>query len=306
MLKIYRQYNLDGAACELILRLRAESKKTDVVVIPANPRSLDKAIETLLDGPPVPLADELWIVGMCPSKANCARLNKAYAESYLQITLIDHHKVNDWVKQYPWATVSTKQCTAQLLCREVGLTDEKLLKFIDAVAAWSLFLIPSLNRKRGEDLHQLLKFLGDTRFIAAFGIDFDADIHLPHFLYILETLRNNSERYVKKVIDYQLQRTAYYTDNYGNAFKVLLAIDQHQNIGQAVLNHPEGVDLKYVVIANPVTNLCSVFSRLNGIDISVLIKKLGGGWNDTKNAATFFTDLRQHTVERIASVLIFQ
>jgi len=255
MLKIYRHYGLDGAACELILRLRAKAQKTDIVVIPSSQDSLDKVIEMQLNAPPTLLTDELWIVDMCPSKANCVKLNKAYDEHHLQIMLIDHHRSNEWVKRYPWATIDPQQCTAQILCNEVGLTDNGLQNFINAVAAWDLRLLDSPHRKRGEDLQTLLKFLGDTRFLSAFFVDFNADMVLPHFLYILETLHTNAERYVKKIVDHQLKKTAYYTDSYGQAFKVLLAVEQHEHIGYAVLMHSEGQDLKYVVVANPLNNL---------------------------------------------------
>jgi oligoribonuclease NrnB/cAMP/cGMP phosphodiesterase (DHH superfamily) len=318
MLKVYRHYGLDGVTCELLLRLRAEALKTDIVVVSSHPKTIDNDIETYLDTEQDNPADELWVVDICPSKTVCEKLNKVYQDKKFQITLVEHHESKAWLKRYPWVAFDTKQCAAQLIFREMDRIELEnksinnsaaIEDFLNMVAAWDLRLLNAIHRTYGEDLHALVKFLGSDEFlkICLHGINSHS---IPYFLPTLpiplvDILRKNSKQYVKNVIDHQLASNAYYMDNYGLTFKVLLATEQHEQIGLAALADPESQDLKYVVIVNPITNKCSFYSReksdAGSVAVNALVERFGGIGN--RNAATFFTNIRQIVIKEIASLL---
>lgn len=312
MLKVYRHYGLDGVTCELLLRLRAEAVEKDIVVVSSHPRTIDNDIETLLANVHNNPIDELWIVDICPSKAVCEKVNKAYQDKKCQITLVEHHESRVWLKRYPWVAFDTKQCAAQLVFREISevtCSSADLGGFINAVAAWDLRYLYSPDRKLGEDLYALYKFLGSELFIKVCLQEIRSNrvAYYPTVLPIplADILRKNSEQYIKNVIDHQLTNNAYYMDNYGLTFKVLLATEQHEQIGQAALADPESQDLKYVVVVNPITNKCSFYSRDNSdagsVAVNALVEKFGGIGN--KDAATLFTNIRQVVIKEIATLL---
>lgn len=302
MLYIYRHYRLDGAACELLLHYRElkEKKGVSFHIDTCSQATINDILEQPAMGSNI--INEFWFLDVCPSRSNCEKLNELYKENKLEIMLIDHHKKNDWVKEYPWAAINTEKCSARILMEELGFNEPLMIDFIDAVEAWVLKKFESPNRKRGENLYMLYDFIGDYDFLRSFLDSFNADIAYQPLSYIVEKLRRRIQKYADDIISSQLEKAAYIMDKHGWTYKILLATEQHDKIGQAALAHSESQDLKYIVIANPINNKCSLYSREDSdIDVSKIAIELGGGGH--KHAATFFTDLKIKAMHEIAGVL---
>lgn len=306
MIYIYRHYGLDGAACELLLRYREliAQKETAFEINVCSPDTLEDMLKAPFISPLLAKVEEVWFLDICPSRSDCIKLNELYKENKFKIMLIEHRKRNEWVKQYPWAALNTEKCSARILIEELGFNVPYMIELLNAVEAWVLKQFDSPYRKQGEDLYALYNFVGSRDFIDYCFYSFDKSKQDPEygaFPYILKKLQRKDQKYVKDIIDSQLEQAAYLMDKNGLTYKILLATEQHDKIGQAALKHSESQDLKYVVVANPLNNKCSLYSREDSnIDVSLLVKNLGG--NGHKHAAVFFTNLKRLPINEIANL----
>jgi len=220
--------------------------------------------------------DTLIFIDICPSQGTCEFLNEQKPTD-LNLVLLDHHKTRSWASKYPWATIDISNCGTQLVydtCNPV--VQMRYKEFVQAVAAWDLWILDSPQRQRGENLNNLLGFIGRDAFVDAFVKDPSAD-ELPTFKEITKFLVARRDRYVRQVIKEQLESSDARLDGFGNVFKIIFATDFISEIGHAVLDHPEAEDLKYVCVVNPVTNTCSLRSRDGETDIGKIAAMCDGG-----------------------------
>jgi oligoribonuclease NrnB/cAMP/cGMP phosphodiesterase (DHH superfamily) len=173
-------------------------------------------------------------------------------------------------------------------------------EFVQAVAAWDLWILDSPQRQRGENLNNLLGFIGREAFVDAFVKDPNAD-ELPTFKEITKFLVARRDRYVRQVLKEQLESSDARLDGFGNVFKIIFATDFISEIGHAVLDHPEAEDLKYVCVVNPVTNTCSLRSRDGETDIGKIAAMCDGGGHHS--AAGFPVPFKEHLTEMIFGIL---
>jgi hypothetical protein len=149
-----------------------------------------------------------------------------------------------------------------------------------------------------------LGFLGIEKFVEVFSLDLIADLK-ERFIFVLDTINERKVRYVEKVIKDQLSKARTYPDGFGNKFKILFATDFLSEIGNTALLHPDGEDLNYICLINPVTNTCSLRSRQGeNINVGAIAKEVRGGGH--KNAAGFpvkMTSSIENTVFKILNAI---
>ena len=68
-----------------------------------------------------------------------------------------------------------------------------------------------------------------------------------------------------------------------------------------MLQHPDGEDLKYVCLINPVANACSMRSREGETDIGEIAKLFGGGGHQA--AAGFSINFTEDIERAVVDVL---
>jgi hypothetical protein len=303
-IKIFRHNDLDGVASEIILRQKIDDGS--ITTTPCNHDIIDRLIVDLLKRWTPKEELEIYILDICPSKDTCIALHNGYTTGAIKVTLIDHHKTKAWVKQFPWATHKTDTCATQLVLDEVGLNPkfdaEAVHEFVEAVKAWDLHLVESKYRRRGEDLNNLFHFLEDLTFMRTFLENIKADLTADTLLFLKDILRDKTSRYIANIVEKQLSKSAYVMDNAGHSFKVILAAEHHSDVGHAILAHKDSQDLHYVIVANPITDTCSVYSRdAENIDVSEIALGFGGGGH--MHAAGFSTDMRQKIKQQIAQLI---
>lgn len=232
----------------------------------------------------------LLILDICPSRETCVELDKA-SRGLFTLHLVDHHVTKSWVAEYEWAYFSTASSATLLLllfleARAKLVYNNPVREWCRSIDAWDRWQLDSPHRKRGEDLNTLLHFIGFDEFIEKFSNSSDTDVDLTlEYQALLSYIKKNKERKIQKKIDDQLYKTKRYMDGHGNTFQIFFATEYISELAHAILDHPELIDVKYVVIVNPLTGTCSLRSRKDSVDVSALAKMLQGGGH--KEAAGF-------------------
>jgi oligoribonuclease NrnB/cAMP/cGMP phosphodiesterase (DHH superfamily) len=265
--------DLDAVGCRIV----AELSNLEIASTSYHTYSdIDAAILNYINNKEFSEGDTLLIGDICPSTETAVIIDKE-VKNGLDVELIDHHKTRAWVKQYDWAHVDlTKSATEILFFLFENKASVIYSDFVKAISAWDMWQLESLYRKRGEQLNNLLGFIGKNAFVTSFGKNLTADLVEP-YKTILEHLEARKVQYISQVIRTQLEQARCYVDGFRNKFKVIFASDYISEIGNAILAHPESSDLDYVCVINPIFNACSLRARENGTDVSSIAKFMGGG-----------------------------
>jgi oligoribonuclease NrnB/cAMP/cGMP phosphodiesterase (DHH superfamily) len=285
--------DLDAAGCSILLKERYKGEKIEIQF--HNYDSIDAAVQRYLkEGSSN--QRQLILADISPKAETCEQLNSAVKEYRSVISLYDHHKTKAWLTKYPWAKFDASMCATKILFDNILVTDPNLkienyryaqLKNLSlAINAWDIWQLDSPNRARGVSLNTLLTFFGIHTFS---NMLFE---HIP----LLNQLTINKNNHVDRVIREQLTVANVYIDGQGNTFKVLFSSDFISEVGNTALLHPDGEDLKYVVIVGERGESCSLRSRTGEVDVGNIAKQLNGGGHT--NAAGFPIDGKQ-MLERI-------
>jgi len=243
--------------------------------------------------------DTLLIADICPGMSTCDVVDREKPEK-LNVVLLDHHKTRDWANKYAWAKVDTSKCGTEMVYDKYlnanNDASDSISQFVEAVAAWDLWKKSSPRRPRGENLNNLLGFIGKEEFSDMFAKDINSD-SAETMKSILHYLNLRKERYVKQVIKEQIDKAPIRKDGLGNLFKIIFATDFHGEIGEAALAHPDYEELHYICIVNPSADSCSLRSRIGETDVSFVAKCVDGGGHQA--AAGFPMELTEVVEELI-------
>jgi len=300
--------DLDAAACRIILEAAGNTISSTSY---HDYNTIDESITYFIKNKKFKDGDTLVIADICPTQGVCEFIDRETPPG-LTVDLIDHHKTRDWANKYKWAKIAQGTSAAALVFdkyyREplpsagyrAPSRRADYEKFVEAVTAWDLWQLSSPERKRGENLNSLLGFIGKDEFTCKFVDEPWCDLKEP-LVSITKFLITRRDRYVLQVIKDQLEMVPQRMDGLGNKFKVIFCTDFHSEVGHAVLMHPDGEDLDYVCIVNPVSNSCSMRSRTPGVDISRIAKIVGGGGHNA--AAGFPADFTKNIELTVYKIL---
>lgn len=242
---------------------------------------------------------ELLITDICPSQSVCEELNKV-SEKF-KIKLFDHHKTRQWVEQYPWATFDLTKSGTKLFHEYVNATApfSHYLDFVTAVDAWDLWKLESPYRTRGEHLNMLFKFLRTQEFVPLFIKNPDADKEEP-IKTLLGYLEKEKQHIIKRAITSCQKSPIVRRDSLGQTYMIIFTTDYVSEVCNAILDHPDFDDLRFVLAYSPLAETCSLRAK-GDVDVSEIAKKLGGGGH--KNAAGFHYPIRAHIEENIFKMI---
>jgi len=283
-MKVHVKTHNDLDAVGSVIVLRCAGKIAGITVSSVSYHTytgIDDAIKNHLKSKHVGKDDLLLITDICPSNDILDLLDAAHQKG-VNIRLLDHHKTKVAANKYDWATVDIDKCATELVFdayyRKMHPPSDffGIHEFVDAVCAWDLWKLESKHRNRSVKLNTLLGFLGKNDFINEFMENIDAD-KLSPFREVLKHLEKRKNRYVNQVIKKQLEAARCYKDGYNNRFKVIFATDYISEIGNAILDHQDAIDLEYVCVINPTWNTCSLRARKGGVDVGSIAKFFGGG-----------------------------
>lgn len=293
---LFTHADLDGAGCAVLLK----RQDATVNIRFCNYETLDKTLTSFIDGIANLSSDDLLLItDICPSKDICERIDEEVTKK-IKVQLLDHHKTRSWVAKYPWAKFNNGKCGTQLVEYWLDESDNVTHAFVAAVDAWDRWLLKSDHRTRGEELNTLCSFMGLDDFVNRFSKNLVLDQEEP-FMTMLTYIEKSKKRYINKVIKDQLESARPHLDGYANTFKIFFATDYISEIGNDILAHPDGEDLKYVVIITPGSNRCSLRSREGEVDVSDIAKQFRGGGH--ASAAGFIIDFKRKITDQIGNML---
>jgi oligoribonuclease NrnB/cAMP/cGMP phosphodiesterase (DHH superfamily) len=260
--------------------------------------TIDAYLADLLQRKDIAPDDLLLITDISPNQNICQLLDE-HANKTITIKLFDHHDSRKWVAKYPWATYNDKKSGTTLLYDELMQLDPQLNlyhEFAQAVEAWDTWKLESPFRTRGEVLHTLHKFIGMKDFVNTFAANPEADKEEP-FVSMLRYVKQKKEKTIKAVVNAALEKPLLRIDSLGRMFIIVQATDYISEVADTVLSHPDYSDLQYVVVYNPVFEVCSLRSR--EANVGDLARRLNGGGH--KNASGF-----PYYAKKIAEESIFK
>jgi len=253
--------------------------------------TIDAHLKDLLERKDIAKNDLLLVTDISPSSEVCNLLDD-HANKTLTIKLFDHHDSRKWIAKYPWAVYDDKKSGTTLLYDELIQLDPQLKlysEFAQAVEAWDTWKLESPFRARGEVLHTLHKFIGTKAFINAFVASPDADKEEP-FFSMLKYIEQKKDKTIKAIVNAALERPMLRIDSLGRMFVIVQATDYISEVADAILNHPEYSDLQYVVVYNPIFEVCSLRSK--EADVGDLAKRLNGGGHKNASGFPYYTKIK--------------
>jgi len=287
--------DLDGVACAVVLKrtIGNHPYKHHFCDYHTMEDSINKTYSSLQG------KDTLVITDTSPS----AKFVKNDSEGENRLIVVDHHKTNAFLSTYPKHVLNTTKCATYLVSRHFSCAHEYVLSpdekdFVDAVNAWDMWEVNSPHRARGENLNNILNFVGRAEFYRTFSANITADLSDPFFIKASEYIGQGKNRYVRRVVDTQVKNDTHF-DDFGNTFKVFVAEDHTSYVGHEALEREECENVGYVVIVNPLSN--SVSLRSNTMDVSVVASAMGGGGH--KEASGFRRNIQKIIRDSVASIL---
>lgn len=282
---LFTHTDYDGVACAVAATTVALAKGEDVDVSYVNYSYINKTIlEFIEKAETFTERVRVHITDICPEgeegKEICKKLDDMHKAGKISMFLCDHHDTSTWVKEYPWAwhEVHDETCGTKLymdFLQTCGHTFSKeALEFGECTCVYDNWLLDHPLRKRAEGINKYMYFIGFSKFVHAFSHDPAADLSLTPAA-IIEQLGKNEKSYVKKVIRQQCTGDFVLYDKNGDRYCVLTAEKNASQICHAALDaFPE---LDYVMNLNPMYDKGDLRSRKNGVDVSKIAEKLGGG-----------------------------
>lgn len=300
---LFTHNDLDGAGCAILAK---KLYKEELKVVFCDRDTIDPF---LLEA--IKREKNILITDISPRKETCLQIDKAIKErDDLQVELIDHHITRSWVNEYEWGTFDNSACGTLLLFNKHFSKERKALnsvtplqRFALSVDSWDRWVEDSIFRSRGEKIKLLCYFLGLDNFIGKYKEDI-LKSDFGKLNKILNLLVEQRDRYVQEVVNNQLNTVDIHMDGYANMFKIIFATDFFSEIGNAILNHEDGRELKYVCLVNPITNSVHMRSRKGGTDISLIAKECrGGGHAEAAGFGMNFTRKIEEKIEKKLNML---
>ena len=273
MILLVTHKDLDGAACEVVMRLVWGS---DLTVWYSDYRELygvcerviayAKDYETIIFADIAPVAEHLDVINAHPL---CERFQ-----------IYDHHAQNAWAEQR-WPNIRgvfDNRCGARILY-ESGpqyatlepMETRALGSFLRAVDAWDRWLLDSPDRALGEKLQHAFNF-----YRKSFVRDIVTSIQGGQVLRtdiddVVKVLQEQQQGYVKSAC----QRSRVDTDIWGNSFCWAVASRFSSEVGSEL---SKGHD--YGAVVNLERGVVELRST-GGFNVGVLAKQRGGGGHAT-------------------------
>ena len=281
-MKLITHRDLDGVGCAVLAKKFLNI--SDIVYC-----TYDNIDETIKNTDP---KQTIIITDICPSQDVCKNFNK-----FDDLILIDHHKTKIWLNKYKWAIFDQSKCGTWLFSEWLlknHVLEDDVINFCEAINAWDLWKLDSPYRTRGENLNNLLRFIGFDEFVDKFSKDIKADIN--QFSELISILDKRKIRFIKETVDKQLPQAMMRKDGKGRKYKILVVNEYVSEIGEEVLTRDKEID--YVVMLS--WNKC--FLRSKKVDVSRIAKNLGGGGH--AGAAGFIYNSRSKIESYIQRLLI--
>lgn len=196
----------------------------------------------------------------------------------LNLLLFDHHKTALPLKEYPWATVDTTRCGAMLFWFWLYAYHGR---YIAARAASYERLVWHANdydtwkheSPRSKDINKLLYIYGRDRFIRRFLENPETEPLQLEELLMLQLEQEKEDRYIQNIIDSGISPR---WDAEGRPYALVFAEQYSSQVGHQILERfPTAID--YVVIVNFLHGTVGLRSRKDGVDVSEIAKRYGGG-----------------------------
>ena len=262
--------DLDGAACAVAAARTFADVERDVRFCQYGDGddSIDAAVREVLQQESTEKRF-LLITDICPSKDVCDEIDRV-KDTFEGVLLVDHHETNAWALDYSWTKIDVDNlmCGARLLLEGSTVPDELLLDFVYAVDAYDRWQLQSEHRARGEALNRLYWFLGPDRFVREFEANPGADRD-TWLSKVAPVLRDQENHNVSKL------SAQFKKDSDGRKIGFLVTSENVSKAGNVFLTrYPE---LEYVVVAVPRSNVISLRSRDDGVNVADIAKEHGGG-----------------------------
>jgi oligoribonuclease NrnB/cAMP/cGMP phosphodiesterase (DHH superfamily) len=296
MIYQFTHSDLDGVGCAVLTNVAFPEEDNTVNVRYVSYHNIEMELNRFVEEHE---EDEehftLLITDICPEEPVAEMLdNFNKSTDQCKLHLFDHHKTQAWVNKYPWARHDTNQCGTLLyydwLVETNKLNHQKSLEagqFSQLVDVYDRWLLDDPKRAASEDMNRLLYFLGFDRFVSLFSYDPKAYAR-DEYQNIMQQLARNQASHVKKIVDNQCVGDFVRKDRAGNKYCMLVAEKDESQICHAALDRFEEID--YAVFVNPVYNKVGMRSRKDGVDVSAIAKKCGGGGHPA--ASGFEVDAR--------------
>jgi len=268
--------DLDGAGCAVLAKRFLNINR----IVYCSYESIDGIARSLNKN------ETTIITDIAPSIEVCR-----YLDGFDDIVLIDHHKTKKWLNKYKWSIFDETKCGTSLFLEWLSRNndiDDSVSNFCKSVNAWDMWLLGSEYRNRGENLNDLLRFVGMEKFVNSFSSDINADKTI--YKTFMKVLDDKKELFIKETIDKQLKHFKIHKDGLGNKYVTVTTNEYISEIGNAALELNNEID--YVAIIS--WNRCSLRSK--NVDVSEIAKRLRGGGHYSASGFMYGSKLKTESL----------
>lgn len=287
--------DLDGVGAALIVKHAFPQE--EIEVISCNYRNIDETVNAYMRRRLSMVDDFLYITDISPDKPVMDRLKK-FSKIY-NVLHFDHHKTRSYIKNYSFSTFDLKKSGTELISDYLGVGKD----FAKVVSAYDLWKLDSPYRERSVSMNGFLQFVGFEEFFNVFKRDLDSDLtkEIQSVIYYSNISKKN---YIGKKIKEYAEKATDYVDSRGRNFTVFVVNRHVSDFGNAILEHPEGQHLDYVVMITAGGSSCSLRSRTpekKSVDVSEIAKFFGGGGH--YSAAGFGIHVAENNIQFISNLI---
>jgi len=264
--------DFDGAACAIVFK----TWFPEGTCYSENYDTVDNRLRDILQNDILP--DQLYIADISPQDVEVISLLTFINQTTnCKVHLFDHHKTAMGLCEYSWAIrLDSSKCGALLLFDWImrnriasRLTEdiEKLVWHANDYDLWKH------EDPHSNTLNQLLRCLGFDRFVERFYWNSSLQLSEAEEL-LIELEQEKQDQYIQEVME---RSTEWFSDSQDRPYALCFDEQYHSQLGHAILENQELDECEYVVMVDLKDRRVGLRSRKNGVDVSEIAKRYGGG-----------------------------
>ena len=304
--------DMDGKMCNVVL----DYFYKNVDHVNTNYKEVNDLVKCFIDSGEYEKYDILYITDISVNKEVADKLQKLHHENEsITIRLIDHHKNLEWLNEYNWSTIYSKdnvmetKCGTKLLLESlldndfvtVDITDVKLqqdsfknlINLVDLVDKYDTWKWKEINCIEAKQLNDLMNIIGfSDLYIDLTTTNYNVYETIDNYSYILELEQRKINNIIKdkineiKVINLKGYKAGViYLENYIS------------EVCNSICEMCSDIDL--VIAINLSNKTVSLRSVEEDVDVSVIAKKYGGGGHKHASGFQINSDIDKYIIKKI-------